>query len=235
MQRQRIFRALLGFTGFAACVAALSFHAPAVGQTTAASSTITVTGIRGNGAPDIFGTVAIPANVSRYAAGWYRSRMDASSHPAMRRLIEPARGLPMEARIAFVQQAVHRQIRWISDATEWGAHDYWASAAQTLERGAGDMEDRAILKLQALKALGFRSRDLFLTMGRDKVGGPIIVGIVRLNGRHYVLDDTGGAPFVTDQRPEFEPMLTFGANMSWLHGRRAAPNGTPSTNVASAR
>ena len=118
----------------------------------------------------------------------------------------------------------------MSDATEWGQHDYWASAAETLEHGAGDMEDRAIVKMQALRALGFSTRDLYLTMGRDKVGGPITVLIVRLGGRYYVLDDDGGPPFTTDKRPEFKPLMTFGYGGSWVHGYPALaqkPAATP--------
>src|SRR5215210_8094074 len=98
--------------------------------------------------------------------------------------------------------------------------DYWASAQETLEHGVGDMEDRAIVKMQALRALGFPTRDLYLTMGRDKVGGPVTVLIVRSGGRYVVLDDSAGAPFTTDHRPEFTPMLTFGFGGSWIHGYR---------------
>ena len=47
------------------------------------------------------------------------------------------------------------------------------------------------------------TRDLYLTMGRDAVGGPVTVLIVRLGARFYVLDDTSGSPFTTDRRPEF--------------------------------
>jgi predicted transglutaminase-like cysteine proteinase len=136
----------------------------------------------------------------------------------MQRLIAPARTLPREQQIAYVHRAVAHQIRWMSDATQWGQHDYWASAAETLRSGAGDMEDRAIVKMQALRALGFPSRDLYLTMGTDKVGGPITVLVVRLGNRYYVLDDTDGAPFTSDRRPEFRPMLTFGYGGFWIHG-----------------
>ena len=228
MHEHGAIRPLLGAAGLALCLALLTAHAPAAAETVGAP--ITVTGR--SSAPSLFGTVALPANLSRYADGWYRSRMDATRHPAMQRLIAPARGLAPAQQLAFVQQAVTRSIRWRSDATEWGRHDYWASASQTLDRGVGDMEDRAIVKLQALKALGFPSRDLFLTMGRDKVGGQLVILIARLDGRYYVLDDTGGAPFTTDRRPEFEPMMTFGANASWLHGRRhvvASRGGTASS------
>jgi predicted transglutaminase-like cysteine proteinase len=82
------------------------------------------------------------------------------------------------------------------------------------------MEDRAIVKMQALRTLGVPSRDLYLTLGRDRVGGPITVLIVRVGQRFWVLDDTGGAPFTTDRRPDFEPMITLGHGGSWIHGRQ---------------
>lgn len=209
----------------ARCAALLTGLALAAAGTVPAQAEpnpITVTGKLQPQAPNLFGTVALPANLSRYSDGWYRSRVDASRHPALQQLIAPARALPRMEQVAFVQRAVTSRIRWMSDATEWGAHDYWASAGQTLDRGAGDMEDRAIVKLQALKALGVPSRDLYLTMGRDKVGGQIVVLIIRVGSQFMVLDDTGGAPFAAERRPEFQPMLTLGANRSWIHGKRVA-------------
>ncbi|HET7817497.1 MAG TPA: transglutaminase-like cysteine peptidase [Sphingomicrobium sp.] len=204
----------------AALLAALALAAIGAVPAHAEPNPITVTGKLQPQAPNLFGTVALPANLSRYSDGWYRSRIDASRHPALQQLIAPARILGRVDQVAFVQRAVTSRIRWMSDATEWGAHDYWASAGQTLDRGAGDMEDRAIVKLQALKALGVPSRDLYLTMGRDKVGGQIVVLIVRVGGQFLVLDDTGGTPYAAERRPEFQPMLTLGANRSWIHGKR---------------
>ena len=217
--------------GLALCVGVLSTNASAetVGQ--AQAETITVTG---HIPPAFFGSAAVPMKLSRYADGWYRSRIDASRHPAMLRLIAPARSMSREQQIAYVQTAVHHQIRWMSDATEWGEHDYWASAPETLDRGAGDMEDRAIVKLQALKALGFPSRDLFLTMGRDKVGGPITVLVARTGGRHYVLDDTGGTPYLAETRHEFEPYMSFGSSKTWIHGKRAVKSSTVAAAAAAA-
>jgi predicted transglutaminase-like cysteine proteinase len=140
----------------------------------------------------------------------------------MQRWVAPARGLSREQQIAYVQAAVTRDIRWMSDATEWGLQDYWASAAETLQHGAGDMEDRAIVKMQALRTLGVPTRDLYLTLGRDKVGGPITVLLVRVERRFYVLDDLGGAPIPAERRQGFEPMVTLGSNNAWVHGHRYA-------------
>ncbi len=206
-------RALLGGAGLAGCLALLSQAARAADS--ADQRPIIVTQIL---APALFGTVTLPIRPTRYLDDWERARRDASTVPQMQSLIAPARGLSRGQQIYYVQAAVHRAIRWRSDATEWGLHDYWASAQETLQHGVGDMEDRAIVKMQALRALGFSTRDLFLTMGNDMVGGPITVLIVRLDGHFYVLDDTGGAPYSTDRRPEFTPSLTFGYGGSWIHG-----------------
>jgi predicted transglutaminase-like cysteine proteinase len=198
---------LLGATGLAGCLVLLSGMARAADLQPA-----------GAVAPSLFGTLTLPVKAARYYDDWERARRDDSSDPKMRALIAPALRLTPAQQISYIQGAVYRRIRWMSDATEWGQHDYWASAAETLEHGAGDMEDRAIVKMQALRALGFSTRDLYLTMGRDKVGGPITVLIVRLGSRYYMLDDDPGPPIPTDGRPEFKPLMTFGYGGSWVHG-----------------
>ena len=225
MRHLRLIRAVLGSAGLAACVGLLAGQARAQGVGGIYerwNNPIIVTSQGRPVTPDLFGTVALPVRADRYAAGWRRAARDASFLPSMQRLVAPARGLAREQQLAYVQAAVTRNVRWISDATEWGLHDYWASAAETLQHGAGDMEDRAIVKMQALRTLGFPTRDLYLTIGRDKVGGPITVLLVRLGNRFYVLDDLGGAPIAADRRQGFEPMITLGHNSSWIHGRRVA-------------
>jgi predicted transglutaminase-like cysteine proteinase len=213
MRHPLLVRAMLGGAGLAGCLALLSGVARAADLSD--QRPIVVTQIL---APALFGTVTLPIRPTRYLDDWERARRDASKVPQMQSLIAPARSLSQEQQVSYVQAAVHRAIRWRSDATEWGLHDYWASAQETLQHGVGDMEDRAIVKMQALRALGWSTRDLYLTMGRDMVGGPITVLIVRVGSRFYVLDDTGGAPYSSDRRPEFTPSLTFGYGGSWIHG-----------------
>ena len=171
-------------------------------------------------APSVLGMTALPIRAVRFSEGAQHAFTDASSVPLMQRLIAPARLMNRFQQMAYVQSRVTSNIRWVSDATEWGQHDYWATASETLAHGAGDDEDRAIVKLQALKALGFNQSDLFLTLARDRVGGPITVLMARLNGRYWVLDDTGGVPFpVEGRRFEFQPVLSFGANGAWVYSR----------------
>lgn len=172
--------------------------------------------------PDVLGTTTLPIRADRYVIEWARASRDASASPALRQLIEPARSLGRLDQIAFVQAIVAQRIRWRSDATEWGRHDYWASAQETLARGAGDQEDRAILKMQALRALGFSPRDLYLTIGKETIGGPpIFVLLVRQAGRYFVLDDWSGPPRPVERRKDFVPMLSFAQGGTWIHGKRA--------------
>jgi predicted transglutaminase-like cysteine proteinase len=217
-----LLRGLVGGAGLAGCIALLAGQVRADTLEFIPQAPIIVNGQAAPTKPDLFGTVALPVRAERYAAGWRRASLDASFLPSMQRLVAPARGLGRVQQIAYVQAAVNRSIHWISDATEWGQHDYWASAAETLQHGAGDMENRAIVKMQALRTLGFPTRDLYMTLGRDKVGGPITVLLVRLGGRFYVLDDLGGSPIPADRRAGFEPMVTLGSNAAWIHGHRIA-------------
>jgi len=167
--------------------------------------------------PALAGSIAVPISAKRFWHNWERARRDASALPQMRRLIAPALTMSRAGQIAYVQSAVTRAIKWRSDVTQWGRHDYWASAAETLGTGYGDMDDRAIVKMQALRALGTPTTDLYLTLARDAVAGPETVLIVRNGGGYYVLDDTGAAPYRPEQRKEFQPVLTFGYGASWVH------------------
>jgi predicted transglutaminase-like cysteine proteinase len=221
MRHLRLLRGLVGSAGLAGCIVLLAAQARAE-TADYIPEPIIVTARNAPVSPDLFGTVALPVRADRYIAGWRRASLDASTLPSMQQLVAPARGLSREDQLEFVQASVTRNIRWMSDATEWGRHDYWASAAETLQHGAGDMENRAIVKMQALRTLGFPTRDLYMTMGRDKVGGPITVLMVRLGRRFYVLDDLGGKPVPADRRMGFEPMLTLGSDMAWIHGHKIA-------------
>ena len=204
---------------------AMLFAAPALAADPLAplqGAPITVTGRLGVIPPDVLGTATLPIRADRYAVEWARASRDATASPALRQLIEPARNLGRLDQIAFVQAIVAQRIRWRSDATEWGRHDYWASAQETLAHGAGDQEDRAVLKMQALRALGFSPRDLYLTIGKETIGGPpIFVLLVRQAGRYYVLDDWSGPPRPVERRKDFVPMLSFAQGGTWIHGKRA--------------
>src|SRR3954451_6688984 len=155
-----LMRVVLGSAGLAGCLALLSGVAKAADSSDYGQRPIIVSAAIKPLAPSLFGTLTLPIRPARYLDDWERARRDDTSDPRMQALIAPARGQSAEQQLGYIQAAVARQIGWRSDATEWGMHDYWASAAETLQHGYGDEEDRAIVKMQALRALGFSTRDL---------------------------------------------------------------------------
>jgi predicted transglutaminase-like cysteine proteinase len=234
LQQLKLLRGIAGSLGLAACVALLAGQARAADPLAPVEpAPILVTGKAQVMPPEVLGTATLPIRADRYAIEWARASQDATSVPALQQLIAPARGMSRGEQIGFVQAAVAQRIRWRSDATEWGRHDYWASARETLAHGAGDQEDRAVLKMQALRALGFPARDLYLTIGKETIGGPpITVLLVRLQGRYFVLDDWSGPPIPAERRGDFVPMLSFAQGGSWIHGKRAGTRTATSVGAA---
>jgi predicted transglutaminase-like cysteine proteinase len=178
-------------------------------------------------APDLFGTVALPAPAMPMAAKWAKVRAFEPSS-SIQSLVEPVVGLDRPRQMLFVQSVVQRTLRYREDLPTWGEADYWASAAETLSRGGGDCEDLAIVKYQALLALGFAPGDLVLSVGRDLARGDHALLLVREGGGWWVLDDKYPRPVRSEDMKGFEPVMSFsGASAQWLHGRRDAHGADP--------
>jgi predicted transglutaminase-like cysteine proteinase len=93
-----------------------------------------------------------------------RASPDACS-PAARRLlqlVELGRQRAGRARLGEINRAVNLSIRAASDWTQYGVDDFWSPPLATLEKGAGDCEDYAILKYLALRETGISPDDLRL-------------------------------------------------------------------------
>ena len=92
-----------------------------------------------------------------------RATPDACS-PAARqllRIVELGRQRAGRARLGEINRAVNLSIKATSDWSQYGVDDFWSTPLATLEKGAGDYEDYAILKylaywLQSLVALILR-------------------------------------------------------------------------------
>ena len=235
MRQLTCLRGIASGLGLAGCLMLLSGPARAADPLAPmVAPVITVTGSLGALAPDALGTTTLPYRPTRFMDQWNRVNHDSSHVPALRQLVDPARNLSRTEQISYVQAVVGQRIKWRSDATEWGHHDYWASARETLAHGAGDQEDRAILKMMALRALGVPARDLYLTIGKEKIGGPpIFVLLVRNAGRYLILDDWSGPPIPAERRLDFTPMLSFAQGGTWIHGKRVS--GPASAMAAAAR
>ena len=174
----------------------------------------------GPASPDVFGTAAVNAGVTFYDARFRRVSLADRADPAVLAIAETLRGLDPATQLVTVQREVLRRVRYETDLDNMHVADFWSNAGETLARGTGDSEDIAIVEMQALKAAGFSSRDLYLSIGRQKQVGAHIVLLARTTMGFTVLDDRIGAPVSSDEDHLFTPVLTVGEGMSWVHGHR---------------
>ncbi len=172
--------------------------------------------------PDVFGTSAVGAGVTFSDARFRRVSNTDRTHPLVVALAESLRGLTPEQQLATVQSQVRQKVRWATDLDTMKVSDLWANAGETLERGAGDSEDIAVVEMQALKLAGWNSRDLYISIGREKGVGAHIVLLARAPSGFYALDDRAGGPMKAQANSRFTPILTLGEGKSWVHGRRVS-------------
>ena len=177
--------------------------------------------------PHIYETIALDAGVTPYGARWRRVSAADERDPRVRAAgaaVMAAASDPV-ARLALVQSEVARKVRWRRDLETYRVSDYWAQAGETLNRGEGDSEDIAILKMQILKAAGIPARDIYLSVGRDKERGSDTMLLVRVGSQFYALDDREARPVLANGRRQFTPIFTLGKNSAWIHGSRVATRG----------
>jgi predicted transglutaminase-like cysteine proteinase len=170
--------------------------------------------------PDIFGFGAVSAGVTFYDARFRRVSNTDRMHPMVLELADGVRGMAPEQQLAAVQREVKQRVRWAQDLETMKVADLWANAGETLERGAGDSEDIAVVEMQVLKAAGWNSRDLYISIGRELGVGTHIVMLARAPTGFYVLDDKFDHPVDASGHGLFTPILTLGEGKSWVHGRR---------------
>lgn len=210
-------RSTLG--AFCAAVSLVLFSSPAQAAPVAAV------------APAAFGTAVLSTKTTPYDVRW--NKVQSQGLGAGARIAASAKALKGLDRLRAVNVTVNRTIKYRDDSSNWGAADYWASAAETFGRGAGDCEDYAIAKMQILRASGVPATDMFLVVGNDLTARSAhAMLLVRLGDELWVLDN-----FHDELRPdteyrEFRPIITLSTTGRWLHGYRA---GTMASKVASVR
>jgi predicted transglutaminase-like cysteine proteinase len=117
---------------------------------------------------------------------------------------------------------------YITDATNWGRKDYWATPAEFLTR-SGDCEDYAIAKFFALKRLGWSADALRLAAVKDLdqgVGHAVLIAYE--GGRSWLLDNQIEQVVDTGTVRRYEPVYSINENAWWRH-RVVAPS--PATRV----
>jgi len=105
-------------------------------------------------------------------------------------IVELGRKQVGRARLGWINRAINLSIRPTSDWAQYGYADYWASPLQTLNSGAGDCEDYAIVKYVVLRELGFDESDLrFVIVHDDKHQVDHAIVAIRDEEQWLVLDN----------------------------------------------
>ena len=156
-------------------------------------------------------------------------------HTAVSYAAIPGSGkLDREALVSRVNQWVNHAIAYEDDQQSFHRPDVWSDARSTLSRGAGDCEDIAILKYQALAALGVPRQDMYLTIARDTIRrADHALLVVRLGVRFVVLDNATDKLLDGASDNGYRALLSFNSEGKWLHGRESqAPASSPAIKIA---
>jgi predicted transglutaminase-like cysteine proteinase len=109
------------------------------------------------------------------------------------------------------------QIRFVSDANNYGQNDYWATPMEFLAKG-GDCEDYAIAKYVSLRALGFSKDELRLVIVNDKVmHAPHAMLAVYNEGQAKILDNQNPIVMNSAQITRYVPVYSISQAAWWRH------------------
>lgn len=168
---------------------------------------------------DFLASKRLAVSHTNFDSSWRRVSDQRLSPGAAKGMARLKSGSATTSTLAAVNAWTNAKIRYVEDSVLYGRADYWAGAKTTLKRGAGDCEDIAIVKMQLLAAAGISRSDMYLTIARDLVrNADHAVLIVKLDGRHWLLDNSTNALLDASQSHDYRPIMSFSADHKWLHG-----------------
>lgn len=175
----------------------------------------------------VLSAVAVPNidQMERLAQERYGSEA-AATVTAWRRMMDEARGQPVEQQLNAVNSFFNRRIRYDLDPAIWQQNDYWASPLEMMGRGMGDCEDYSIAKYVTLQLLGVPNDRLRLIYVRARTASA-------LTEAHMVLgyyEDPTGEPLILDnlitsvrpasRRSDLSPVFSFNSQGLWIAGQQ---------------
>ncbi len=172
------------------------------------------------GGQDFLASTIVPIRRTAFDAQWARvSARGAGQANVRAAMMSAGEGASRREQVAAVNRWVNGRVRFTEDTVNYGQRDYWADAAETLRRGAGDCEDYAIAKMQILAAIGIAREDMFLTLARDNIRrADHAVLVVKLDGQPLVLDNGSDALLDGSVANDFRPVYSFSGDRRYLHG-----------------
>lgn len=121
-----------------------------------------------------------------------------------------------------INRLVNTVIRYRTDSAIYGTIDHWAGPSETLNRGVGDCEDFAILKLALLADAGIDRSDMSIVILRDQrreVYHAVLA--LRTGARTLILDNVRSQVLDHDQIADYLPLYSLTDGKGHIYGRRA--------------
>lgn len=170
------------------------------------------------GQPDVFGSVAMAVSHTSLDGKWASIAQPIAGSGLWSGIVNTARSASRQQQVEMINSWVNRRLRFVDDRQ---GGDSWASASQSLQRGAGDCEDYAIAKMKLLEATGFDRRAMFLVIARDLVRqADHAVLAVRIDRDLLILDNMTDRVLPSSSVGDYRPIMSFNAYGRWTHGYR---------------
>ncbi len=169
----------------------------------------------------ILGSLSLAIQHTPLDAAWARVNGRQPSRRLRRALLATgALGVgDRQKQIAMVNTWVNDKITYAEDSKLYRKADYWASARETLQRGAGDCEDFAIAKMELLMAMGISRDQLRLVVARDLVrNADHALLVVSLPEGSVLLDNATDRLLDARMGNDYRPIMSFTYNQKFIHG-----------------
>ena len=171
-----------------------------------------------DGQPDVFGSVAMAVSHTALDGKWASISPAIAGRGVWSGILQTARTAAPAQQVAMINSWVNHRLRFVDDAQ---GGDSWASASQSLGRGAGDCEDYAIAKMKLLEAAGFDRHAMFLVIARDLVRqADHAILAVRIGEDLMILDNMTDQLLPSSSVSDYRPIMSFNAFGRWTHGYR---------------
>ncbi|MBO6719224.1 MAG: transglutaminase-like cysteine peptidase [Rhizobiaceae bacterium] len=128
--------------------------------------------------------------------------------------------------VAAVNSGVNNAVRYQPDRAIYGQVDFWASPSTTLDRGTGDCEDYAILKMAVLAGAGVPRSSMSIVVLRDQRRNVYhSVLSIRTTQGNFILDNVRAEVLLDAELPDYLPLYSITKDRGQIYGRPVGETG----------
>jgi predicted transglutaminase-like cysteine proteinase len=122
--------------------------------------------------------------------------------------------------LSSVNANVNQLVRYKPDRAGYRQLDFWANPSTTLNRGTGDCEDYAILKLAVLAEAGVPRSAMSIVVLRDQRRGVYhAVLSIRTSHGNFILDNVREEVLPDVELPDYVPLYSVSRDRGYIYGR----------------